>query len=115
MGADPLPDDTLLQRLAARINAAGVNPVPTPIAKFKRNYGPVLARASAGQLQVISSHGEQFILLSMAQVRNLMPPETTGPWPNSLQGCRRCPVWLCARSPLAMTRPRGINTTCRLA
>jgi hypothetical protein len=75
MAEDPLADDTLLQRLAARVKAGSVNPVATPIAKFKKNYGPILARASAGQLQVISHKGEQFVLLSMAQVRNLMPPE----------------------------------------
>ena len=75
MAAHPLTDDMLVQRLAARVQAAGVNPVATPIAKFKKNYGPILARASAGQLQVLSRHGEQFVLLSMAQVRNLMPPE----------------------------------------
>ena len=75
MAANLLSDDMLLQRLAARVQAASMNPVTTPISKFSRNYGPVLARASAGQLQVISRKGEQFFLLSMAQVRNLMPPE----------------------------------------
>ena len=75
MVEDPLTDDTLLQRLAAQVQAAGVNPHPTPIAKFSRNYGSVLMHASAGQLQVISRGEEQFVLLSMAQIRNLMPPE----------------------------------------
>jgi len=75
MAEDQLPDDTLLQRLAARVQAAGVNQVATPIARFTRNYGPVLDRATAGQLQVLSRHGEQFVLLSVAQVRNLIPPE----------------------------------------
>ena len=58
MAEDPLPDDTLLQSLAARVQAASMNPVATPIAKFKKNYGPVLARASAGQLKVISRKGD---------------------------------------------------------
>ena len=75
MAADPLADDTLLQRLAARVNAAGVNPHPTPISKFSRNYGQVLSLASAGQVQVLSRGEEQFFLLSMTQVRNLMPSE----------------------------------------
>lgn len=65
----------LLQRLAARIKAAGVNPHPTPMAEFSRKYGPVLTRASEGELQVLSRGEEQYVLLSMAQIRNLMPPE----------------------------------------
>ena len=75
MAADPLADDTLLQRLAARVNAAGVNPHPTPISKFSRNYGQVLSLASAGQVQVLSRGEEQFFLLSMTQVHNLLSPE----------------------------------------
>jgi hypothetical protein len=75
MAEDPLANDTLLKRLADRVKAAGVNPHPTPVSKFSRNYGSVLTLASAGHLQVISSGEEQFVLLSMAQVRNLMPPE----------------------------------------
>ncbi|WP_232229800.1 hypothetical protein [Polaromonas glacialis] len=70
-----MTDDMLLQRLAARVKAASVNQVATPISRFTRNYGLVLDRATAGQLQVLSRHGEQFVLLSMAQVRNLIPPE----------------------------------------
>ena len=75
MATHPLANDMLLQRLATRVKAAGVNQVATPIARFTRNYGPVLDRAIAGQLQVLSRGKEQFVLLSMAQVRNLMPPE----------------------------------------
>lgn len=75
MAEDPLANDTLLQRLADRVKAVGVNPHPTPVSKFSRKSGPVLTLASAGQLQVISRGEEQFVLLSMAQVRNLMPPE----------------------------------------
>ena len=75
MAEDPLPDDTLLQRLAAWVQAVSMNPVATPISKFSKNYGPVLTLASGGQLQLLSRGDEQFLLLSMAQVRNLMPSE----------------------------------------
>ena len=63
MAEDPLADDMLLQRLA------------TLISRFTRNYGSVLNRATAGQLQVLSRNGEQFVLLSMAQACNLLSPD----------------------------------------
>ena len=75
MAKDPLAEDTLLQRLAARVKAASMNPHPTPISKFSRNHGPVLTLESAGQLQVLSRSEEQFVLLSMTQVRDLLHPK----------------------------------------
>lgn len=60
MAENPLADDMLLQRLAAQVQAASMNLVATPISKFTQNYGPVLNRATAGRLQVLSRHGEQF-------------------------------------------------------
>lgn len=68
--------DAVLRAVAACVGARRIN--VTPISIFSKHHFAVLKRIRAGSLEVVTDHGEPFIILGMIQILALVADLNAG-------------------------------------
>lgn len=68
--------DAVVKAVPARVGARRIN--VTPISIFSKHHFAVLKRIRAGSLEVVTDHGEPFIILGMNQILALVAGQNAG-------------------------------------